>query len=217
MPLKIYKLDASPPARAVMMLAELLKLKHEAVDVNLMTGDHLTPEYLKKNPQHTVPLLEDGDFYVADSHAINTYLASKYGGAQSAQLYPTDLQVRATIDSRLYFDISAIAGNSGAIVSALLRGDITSPTKEQTDKLNSAYEILDKFLQKTKFVAADHLTVADISLAASVSSASLLVPIDEKYSKLTAWFNTIQQEDWYKKANVPGLEGYKAFVQSKLK
>lgn len=217
MPLKIYKMDASPPARAVLMMAELLELRHEAVDVNLMAGEHLTPDYLKKNPQHTVPVLEDGDFYLADSHAINTYLASKYGGPLSAQLYPADYQVRATINSRLFFDISAIQGATSPIVGALLSGAITAPTKEHIDKLNSGYEILDKYLQKTKFAAADHLTVADISLAASVSSASIMVSIDEKYSKLTAWFNTIQQEDWYKKANVPGLEAYKAFVFSRVK
>nr|ASN63937.1 glutathione S-transferase epsilon 6 [Spodoptera exigua] len=217
MPLKIYKLDGSPPARAVMMLAEILQLKHEAVDVNLMAGEHLTPEYLEKNPLHTIPFLEDGDFYVTDSHAINTYLASKYGGAQSEKLYPTDFKVRATVDSRLFFDVSVVSPASSAITVALFNGEITSPTKQQTEKLNFAYEVLDKYLQKTKFAAADHLTVADISLAASISSASLLVPIDQKYTKLTAWLNTIQQEDWYKKKNVPGLEVYKAFVSSKLK
>lgn len=58
------------------------------------------------NPQHTVPTLDDDGFYVCDSHAIMTYLISKYGKDKS--LYPDDLKKRTRIDQRLHFDSSTL-------------------------------------------------------------------------------------------------------------
>lgn len=69
---------------------------------------------LQKNPLHTVPTLEDGDFYLFDSHAINSYLVSKYGKTDS--LYPKDLQKRAIVDQRLHFDSGILFPRMGAIV-----------------------------------------------------------------------------------------------------
>ena len=34
--------------------------------IDTKAGDTRTAEYLQKNPQHTVPLLQDGDFYLAE-------------------------------------------------------------------------------------------------------------------------------------------------------
>lgn len=63
---------------------------------------------MKKNPQHTVPVLEEDDgFVVSDSHAIMAYLVTKYGKGDS--LYPaTDVKRRAIIDQRLHFDSSTL-------------------------------------------------------------------------------------------------------------
>lgn len=54
------------------------------------------------NPQHTVPLLDDDGYLLADSHAINAYLVQKYGKDDS--LYPKDLKKRGKVDERLHFD-----------------------------------------------------------------------------------------------------------------
>ena len=54
------------------------------------------------NPQHTIPTLDDNGAVIWDSHAICTYLVSKYGKDDS--LYPKDLLVRAKVDQRLHFD-----------------------------------------------------------------------------------------------------------------
>lgn len=54
------------------------------------------------NPQHTVPLLDDDGFYLADSHAICSYLVGKY--AKDDSLYPEDLKKRGKVQERLHFD-----------------------------------------------------------------------------------------------------------------
>ena len=216
MPIKIYKINPSPPVRAVLMTAELLQLNYEPVDIDFFGGEHLTPEYREKNPLHTVPLLQDGEFLLADSHAIITYLISKYGAEKRATLYPNELSVRATIDSRLYFDTSILFPVIRRIVRAIRYAGEKEITAEQIKDMTDGYDILEKYLEKTKFVAADHLTIADVSIVASISSANALVPLDDKYTKVHGWWNLLKEEDFYKKANVPGLTVFETGMKSLL-
>nr|QBQ58119.1 glutathione S-transferase epsilon [Mythimna separata] len=217
MVIRIHKIDASPPVRGVLMTVELLKLKFEPVEVDFMGGEHLTPEYREKNPLHSVPYLEDGDFLLADSHAIITYLVSKYGGDKRAELYPAGLQARAIVDQKLFFDTANLFPCIRGIVKTVTGGERTSPTPQQIQDVHDGYDILEKYLQKNKFVAGDHLTIADVSIVASISTLAVIVPVDEKYAKVNAWWNLLKEEDWYKKANVPGLTQFEGFIKSVLK
>lgn len=63
----------------------------------------MTPEFLKLNPQHTIPTFVDGETVLWQSHAIMTYLVDKYG-KPNHPLYPTDLAIRAKIQQHLYFE-----------------------------------------------------------------------------------------------------------------
>lgn len=82
-------------------------------------GEHLTEEYMKINPQHTVPTLIDDGKTLWDSHAINTYLIEKYASDDS--LYPKDLYQRALVNQRLFFDCSVLFTGIGVIVVSTLR------------------------------------------------------------------------------------------------
>ena len=46
MAVKVYGMDMSAPVRFVMMTCEVLGVEYEFIVVNLMTGEHLKPEYL---------------------------------------------------------------------------------------------------------------------------------------------------------------------------
>jgi len=76
----LYGTESSPPVRAVLLTLRALQLEHEFRPLDMQAGDHLKPEMLRKNPQHTVPMLEDGESCIWDSHAIIAYLVNKYAG-----------------------------------------------------------------------------------------------------------------------------------------
>ncbi|KRT81940.1 Glutathione S-transferase, partial [Oryctes borbonicus] len=99
----LYIASMSPPCNAVLLVAKALKLNLNVKEVNLTNGDNKTPEFLKMNPQHTVPTLDDSGFYLWESRAILTYLVNKYG-SRDDPLYPKDPKPRALVEQRLYFD-----------------------------------------------------------------------------------------------------------------
>lgn len=102
-PILYYSL-LSVPVRAVLLTAKEIGLELELREIDILNGQQLTEEYIKINPQHTVPALDDNGKIFWDSHAINTYLIDKYGG--NDLLYPKDLYKRAVINQRLFYDCS---------------------------------------------------------------------------------------------------------------
>ncbi|CAH0597749.1 unnamed protein product [Chrysodeixis includens] len=200
----IHKTSVSPPARATLMLARILGLNVETREVNLPTREQFKHEYLMKNPMHTVPLLEDDGFVLADSHAIMTYLTSKYGEKQQ-ELYPKDVAARAIVDQRLFFDASILFPRLRSVIYSVVKYKAPGATDEQIADIVESYFIADKYLEATRYMAGDALTLADISCVATISSLNSIVEIDAKYVKLREWWARLQEEDWYQQENEPGL------------
>ncbi|KAL0868353.1 hypothetical protein ABMA27_007872 [Loxostege sticticalis] len=217
MVLTLYKLNASPPARAVMMTIEALGISDvEFVDVNLLKKDHLKDEFLEMNPQHTIPTMKEEDGFVLwDSHAITTYLVNKYG--ETDDLYPADIKKRAIIDQRLHFDSGILfPALRGSVEPVLFWGE-PSFRPENLAKVTAAYDFTEKFLQEGSWLAGDDITLADICCVATVSSLTALIPIDEnKYPKLAAWLERCAAKDFYKKQNLPGLQEFDQLIKSKV-
>jgi len=78
--IKLYGHELSGNSYKARLLLELLRIEYEWVKVDLMTGEHKSPEYLALNPFGQVPLLIDGEINLADAQAILVYLARQYGG-----------------------------------------------------------------------------------------------------------------------------------------
>lgn len=62
MPIDLYYVPGSSPCRAVLLTAKALGLELNLKLVDLHHGEHMKPEFLKMNPQHTVPTLNDNGF-----------------------------------------------------------------------------------------------------------------------------------------------------------
>ena len=77
MPIDLYYMSLSAPCRAVILTAKLAGVELNLKIVNLMTGEQMKPEFLKLNPQHTVPTLDDNGFIITESRAICAYLVNK--------------------------------------------------------------------------------------------------------------------------------------------
>ncbi|XP_060800338.1 glutathione S-transferase 1-like [Amyelois transitella] len=206
--LMLYMAPGSPPSRSVMMLAEILGLQMECKLVNLIKLEHRTPEFKKLNPLMVVPVLRDGDFVLSDSHAILKYLVSAYGGRHQETLYPSELKARAVVDQRLFFNASVFfrkVVNDVAFPTFL--GAIKAPSEEHIANIEETYGVLDEYLQKSRFVAADQLTIADLSLGASATAAQIVHKMDAKrFPHGAEWLSRMEKEPVFQKVNAPGVE-----------
>lgn len=90
------------------------------------------------------------------------------------------------------------------------------PTEEGINALKESYNLLNTYLQKTKFIAGDNLTIADFSIGATISSAKFLLPVDEeKFPKLAEWVKRLEKLPYYS-VNIPGEQKFKDLILSKL-
>ncbi|KAH8370451.1 hypothetical protein KR093_003570 [Drosophila rubida] len=204
----LYGIDPSPPVRAVKMTLAALELPYEYVSVNLFGKEQLSEAFIKKNPQHTVPMLEDDDACIWDSHAIICYLVSKYGKDDS--LYPKDLLKRAVVDQRLHFESGVVFANAlRAITKNLFFLGMKVIPKERIQAVVEVYDFVESFLKGHKYIAGDHLTVADFSLISTISSLTVFVEIDPaKYPNATAWIKLLEKLPYYSDNDV----GNKQFI-----
>ncbi|CAF4825587.1 unnamed protein product [Pieris macdunnoughi] len=218
---KLYKKDASPPARTVMIASYILGVPYDPQELNPLLREQDTPEMFKKNPMKTIPLWEEDNFCLADSHAIILYLFDKYAKPEHEHLYPRDKRIRATINHRLFFDCGILFPRLRSIMGPTYTGKLTKLSKSMIRNLESAYEILEKYLEKTIYLADNVMTLADISIFTTMSTLNGLHPIDSnRYPKLKRWFNVMCAEKFSQEINEPGakehVEGLLAFMKNNL-
>nr|UYI58578.1 glutathione S-transferase 7 [Grapholita molesta] len=166
--IKLYHFPLSGPSRGALLAARAIGVPIQIQVVNLFEKEQIKEDFLKINPQHCVPTLDDNGFIIWESRAIACYLADKYG--TDDLLYPKDLQQRAVVNQRLYFDASSLYVKVRAICFPILFLGETEIKESLKNDLNTTLEFLNGFLKDSKWVAGHNLTIADTSIYATVSS-----------------------------------------------
>ncbi|XP_036143321.1 glutathione S-transferase 1-1-like [Monomorium pharaonis] len=209
----LYYFPPSPPCRAVMLTIEAIGLEVELIVLNTMAGEHLTPEYEELNPQKTIPFLIDDDLKLSESRAIMTYLVDQYGPDDT--LYPRNPEARALVDQRLYFDFGYLFSGVFSYYLTVLRKEADTYDPVEYAKLKDSFKIMNNFLEGQDYVTGDNLTIADLALVASITTALAFGFDLEEYQNVSNWLERIQTTaPGYEKANGEPLEMFKQFVQA---
>lgn len=167
--LKIWGRISSINVRKVVLAAQWLEIPFERVDAGLGFGIVKTPEYLAKNPNALVPLIEDGDFQLWESNVIVRYLCAKHS---PGLLYPEELTQRFDAERWMDWQQSALnpAGRNAFV--QLVRTPADKRDAAALSQSVSATEplmaILDQHLARRAFMAGDSFTMADIPIACDV-------------------------------------------------
>ena len=86
------------------------------------------------------------------------------------------------------------------------RGPMEPAKKE---KLDQSFEVLNNFLDGQKWAAGPNMTIADLTLAASISTCDALGYPIEKYPNVQSWYTRIQKEAPGYEVNASGTEAFK--------
>ncbi|XP_076241610.1 glutathione S-transferase D1-like [Calliopsis andreniformis] len=210
MPIDFYQLPGSSPCRAVALTAGVIGVEMNFKEVALMKGAHKTPEYLKMNPQHTIPTIDDNGFYLWESRAIMTYLVDQY--AKDDSLYPKDPKKRATINQRLYYDACTLYKAFAEYYYPMIFAKAPKD-QEKYESIATAMSYLDKFLEGQEFVAGKTMTVADLAIVVTLSSIEVMDYDFSTFKNVTRWYTKMKKViPKYEEINGAGVKAFKAVV-----
>jgi glutathione S-transferase len=136
------------------------------VEVDITKGATRTPEFLAKNPNGRIPLLEvPGRGFLSESHAIIGFLA------EGSELMPADTWARANVWQWLSFEQYNLEPNVATIRFwvKVLHKTAAELGERLTEKFSKGYEalgVLEHGLEGKEFLVADRFTLADIALYA---------------------------------------------------
>ncbi|XP_057434046.1 glutathione S-transferase F9-like [Lotus japonicus] len=167
MVVKVYGPTYAAPKGVVMCLIEK-EIEFESVPVDLSKGENKTPEFLKIQPFGKIPVIQDGDYTLYESRAINRYLAEKYKN-QGTELLGKTIEERGLVEQWLEVEAQNFHPPLHKLVLHVLfapiRGFPSDPKviEESEVKLLKVLDIYEERLSKSKYLAGDFFSLADLS------------------------------------------------------
>jgi glutathione S-transferase len=193
--IKLYGHEVSGNSYKVRLMLALLNLEHEWVEVDLMQGEHKSPEYLAMNPFGQVPLLVDGETTLADAQAILVYLARQYGDETWLPIDPLPMaqvlrwlstaagEVRQGLENaRLYY-----------LFGAGTQINIDRATQKSEFILNQ----LEQHLSQRTWLEFEQPTIADVAVFPYVALARAGKINLDGYPVVLAWIDRVKQLPGY--------------------
>ncbi|KAJ7643682.1 glutathione S-transferase [Roridomyces roridus] len=214
MVLKLYarKFVSGGTAIVALVLAEK-QIPFELIEIDLPTNQNKTPEHLVRHPFGQIPCIDDDGFVLYESRAICRYLCDKYPDQGTQGLYPTGLKERALVEQGASVELTDFI----PYVLQVFRELYLKPSHgQQTDQavvdqaLAELYKKLDVYeviLGKTKYLAGDEFTLADLfHLLAAPRLADLGVDIwSERGPNVQRWWKDISTRPAWLKLRAEGV------------
>ncbi len=214
--MKLYCHPASTTSRPVMLFAAENQVPLQLQVVDLFTGEHYQPPFEAVNPNHLVPVLEDGDFRLTESSAILKYLADKI----DSPLYPRDLQARARVNERMDWVNTQLCRDLayGTVYPQIFPGHKRASDEAQRAQLRWGCEraqgwlkVLDRHLLGTDntYLCGDRMTIADYFASAFVALAEAVGSDLSAYPNVRAWLSRMKALPHWAEVN-RAIDGYAA-------
>jgi len=191
--MKIYADIKSGNCYKVALLCSLLDIELQWIHINILEGESNTPEFLAKNSNGKIPLLElETGQCLAESNAILNYLA------EGSRLLGTNRLQRALILQWQFFEQYSHEPFIAVARYINLYLGLPKERDQEYDELQTgghkALAIIEKQLNETAYLTGSQLSIADISLYAYTHVAHEGGFELSLYPKIVAWCKRIESE-----------------------
>ena len=191
--LRVYGDLQSGNCYKVKLLLSQLGRPHEWVHVDILEKQTRTPEFLAKNPNGKIPLLEiEEGVCLPESDAILHYLA------EGTPFLPSERLLHAQVLQWLFFE--QYSHEPYVAVARYIIRYLGRPEKYETrlqEKMAPGYaalEVMEKHLGSRRFFVAEQYTIADIGLYAYTHVAHEGGFELSRFPAVKAWLERVRSE-----------------------
>ena len=161
--MKLYNVAYSGNSYKVRLLLAQLDISYEIIEVDILSGESRTPEFLKINPNGRTPVLDDDGFVIAESNAILAYLA------RGTRFLPEDRKDWARVFQWMFFEQYShepfIATSRFWLQHKPDSPERSAVVASKRDGGWAALKVMEEHLSKRDFFVSDY-SIADMALFA---------------------------------------------------
>jgi glutathione S-transferase len=189
---RLYDYLPSGNGYKVRLLLTQLSISFEYIELDILKGETRTSEFLEKNPNGRIPVLElEPGVFLSESNAILLYLS------ESTSFLPTDRLERARVTQWLFFEQYSHEPYIATSRFWLHQGKAEEYREALAQKQAPGYAalgVLEKRLKDHPFLVGDRYTIADIALFAYTHVAEEGGFSLEKFPGIQAWIERVQAQ-----------------------
>lgn len=183
-----------------------MRIDLEIIEVDIRKGDNRAGEFLRRNPNAKVPVLEDGDFALWESRAICSYLASLNPDAGLVPSYP---RARALMDQWAWWQAIHLGPAMQKLSFEVFlkekfgMGDADPAVVEAERKAADQFlDVLEQGLTGKSWIVGD-LSLADFYLATTfMYRRQTAIALDARPA-VAAWIARLEARESWQKAMAP--------------
>ncbi len=194
--LKLYEYPSSGNCYKIRLLLTQLGISFERIPVDILKRESRTPEFLSKNPNGRVPLVElEPGKYLPESNAVLYYFS------QETPFFPTDKFEQAQVMQWMFFEQYShepFIATSRYWISILRKPEEYQDVLAQKQPLGyAALRVMEEQLKQTPFLVGGRYSIADICLFAYTHVADEGGFDLTRFPAILAWINRVKQQTNY--------------------
>jgi glutathione S-transferase len=217
--MKLYYHPASTTCRPITLFAAESGIELDFELVDIFTGAQYKEPFNAINPNHMVPVLEDGDFRLTESSAILKYLADSVGSAA----YPKPLRARARVNERMDWINTQVSRDFtyGFVYPQLLpvfkRADAAVQAATLAwgrERARAWMKVLDEHVlgADSPYLCGDAITIADYFAAPFIALGEAIRCDYSPYPNVRRWLSAIKSLPSWPKVN-EAIDGFAASLK----
>ncbi len=203
--MKLYDCAVAPnPRRARMFIAEK-GIEIPTVEIDILGGENLRPDYLAVNPRGLLPLLELDDgtrfdevmaicHYIEELHPDPCLLGRTSVERAQVESLQRKMEFEGMIaasevfrNQHPQFADRSIPGGGGAEIKA-----IPALIRRGTQTLERFFDSLEGYLETAKFISGDEFTMVDITAVCAIDFAGWVeIGIPEGNVNTKRWYEAV--------------------------
>ena len=195
----------SPQSRSIRprWLLEEIGAPYEVKTLSLADGDQKKPDYLKLNPNGSVPTLVDGDLVLWESAAICQYLADKFPDKRLAP--PVGTPERGKYYQWIHY---AMSGLEPAAVTIFLHtiqrpeaDRVPALVNEAKQQLGAAIKVVDGALTGREWMLGSQFTAADVMVGSTLAWCQMMGMLGDGSPNATAYLGRCAARPAFQRAS----------------